>query len=152
MARPQEASGHHKRGSYTSMTSVEWRLNAETFSRINQLLGPCRTDLFATRINTQLEGTLRLATWRVSEDVSEQEAYQRRLQSSLQELGVREPTPHINQLGLTRWVHWCFQRDLEPYTCDVKHFVNFLASLFNQGLQHRSVNTTHSAVSVFFIL
>ena len=36
-------------------TSAEWQLHAETFRKIAQRLGPCRTDLFATRINTQLE-------------------------------------------------------------------------------------------------
>ena len=47
-----------------------------------------------------------------------------------------------------RWTRWCLQRDLNPFSCGVKPFVNFIASLFQEGLQHRSVNTIRSAVSV----
>ena len=38
-------------------------------------------------------------------------------------------------------------RNVGPYACDVKFFVNFLAALFQQGLQHRTVNTIRSAIS-----
>lgn len=37
---------------------------------------------------------------------------------------------------------------LDPYACDVKFLVNFLAMLFQQGLQHRTVNTIRSAISM----
>ena len=36
-------------------TSAEWRLNPEIFRAISMQLGPCRVDLFATRLNAQLE-------------------------------------------------------------------------------------------------
>ena len=40
------------------------------------------------------------------------------------------------------------QRKINPFSATVAQFVNFLASLFEEGLQHRSVNTIRSAISV----
>ena len=42
-------------------TSAEWKLKVEAFHRICTYLGPCRTDLFATRLNNQLD---RYISWR----------------------------------------------------------------------------------------
>ena len=35
-------------------SSAEWKLNPAKFNMLAQVLGPCRVDLFATRLNTQL--------------------------------------------------------------------------------------------------
>ena len=45
------------------------------------------------------------------------------------------------QSAWARWERWCRQRDLDPYACDVKFFLDFLASLFEQELQHKTINT-----------
>ena len=42
-------------------TSAEWKLNARSFRKICMYLGPCRTDLFATRLNAQLDNYI---SWR----------------------------------------------------------------------------------------
>jgi len=42
-------------------TSAEWKLKVELFHRICAYLGPCRTDLFASRLNKQLD---RYISWR----------------------------------------------------------------------------------------
>jgi len=42
-------------------TSAEWMLNKEVFQMILQTLGPCKTDLFATRLNHQLPAYI---SWR----------------------------------------------------------------------------------------
>jgi len=42
-------------------TSAEWKLNAISFCKICTYLGPCRTDLFATRLNAQLDNYI---SWR----------------------------------------------------------------------------------------
>ena len=42
-------------------TSAEWKLNARSFRKICTYLGPCRTDLFATRLNAQLDNYI---SWR----------------------------------------------------------------------------------------
>ena len=46
------------------------------------------------------------------------------------------------------WHSWCLQRSLDPFLCSISHFVNFLAAQFERGLQHRSINTIRSAISV----
>ena len=48
----------------------------------------------------------------------------------------------------TKWSGWCNARGLNPFSCDVKHFLDFLSKLFNSGLQHRSINVIRSAVSI----
>ena len=82
------------------------------------------------------------------------------IRDRLQTEGISEEAAHLvskawsrgtnsaYQLAWTRWERWCLSRDPDSYTCDVKFFINFLASLFEQGLQHRTVNTICSAFSV----
>lgn len=47
--------------SRTIRSVAEWRLHQGTFRQITQTLGKCEVDLFATRLNTQLE---RFVSWR----------------------------------------------------------------------------------------
>jgi len=42
-------------------TSAEWKLHPETFSLVQQVLGPCQVDLFATRLNHQMA---KYVSWR----------------------------------------------------------------------------------------
>ena len=41
--------------SQTMQSSAEWMLNAQVFKCIMQVMGPCQIDLFATRLNHQLD-------------------------------------------------------------------------------------------------
>jgi len=43
------------------LTSAEWKLHEEIFHRVCYCLGPCRVDLFATRLNHQLDNYI---SWR----------------------------------------------------------------------------------------
>ena len=52
------------------------------------------------------------------------------------------------QSGWTKWASWCAERKVDPISGDVQHFIDFLAELYEQGLQHRSINTIRSAVSM----
>ena len=52
------------------------------------------------------------------------------------------------QSGWTKWASWCAERKVDPISSDVQHFIDFLAELYEQGLQHRSINTIRSAVSM----
>ena len=47
--------------SRTIHPAAEWKLHQGTFWQITQTLGKCKVDLFATRLNTQLE---RFVSWR----------------------------------------------------------------------------------------
>ena len=52
------------------------------------------------------------------------------------------------QSAWSRWQHWCVKRGPDTFSASVTDFVNFLGSLFSEGLQYRSINTIRSAVSV----
>ena len=47
-----------------------------------------------------------------------------------------------------KWVSWCSEQRIDPFSCNVRPFLDFLASLYEKGLQHRTINTIHSAVSM----
>ena len=46
-----------------------------------------------------------------------------------------------------KWVCWCNQRDTNPISGSINEVVNFLADLFQQGYQYRSLNAYRSAIS-----
>ena len=39
-------------------------------------------------------------------------------------------------------------KENDPVSADVQYFLEFLTSLYDQGLQHQSINTIRSAVSM----
>ena len=47
-----------------------------------------------------------------------------------------------------RWSSWCVQRQEDPISCHLNHFFEFLAELFEAGLQYRTINVHRSAISV----
>ena len=59
--------------------------------------------------------------------------------------GWSKGTNATYQLG---WNSWCDEREIDPISCDMRCFLDFLAELFEQGMQHRSINTIRSAVSM----
>ena len=52
------------------------------------------------------------------------------------------------QSGWIKWTGWCSTRGLNPLSCSVQHFLDFLTELFDSGLQHRTINVVRSAVSM----
>ena len=48
--------------------------------------------------------------------------------------------------GWSRWASWCAKRQVDPVSAGTQHFLEFLAGLYDQGLQHRSINAIKSAV------
>ena len=46
-----------------------------------------------------------------------------------------------------KWDSWCSERDIDPISGDIAGVVNFLADLFHQGYQHRSLCNYRSAIS-----
>ena len=46
-----------------------------------------------------------------------------------------------------KWVSWCGERDCDPVSCPIGEVINFLAHLFEQGYQYRSINSYRSATS-----
>ena len=46
-----------------------------------------------------------------------------------------------------KWACWCSERDSDPISCPIGEVVNFLAHLFEQGYQYRSIKSYRSAIS-----
>ena len=46
-----------------------------------------------------------------------------------------------------KWVDWCDERNSDPVSGSISHVVNFLAHLFKEGYQYRSLNSYRSAIS-----
>ncbi len=88
------------------------------------------TDLFGRVHPLVINKRLQLAAWRVSGSRTLQEGFWSRLQTLSWQDGAR-----------------CSTRKINPFSSDVKDFLDFLADLLHQGLQHRSINTIRSAVS-----
>ena len=59
--------------------------------------------------------------------------------------GWSKGTNTTYESGWNKWRRWCLERGTNPFSCDIGLF---LAELFEQGLQHRSINTIRSAVSM----
>ena len=51
------------------------------------------------------------------------------------------------QSGWKRWGSWCQGRKIDPISGRVQPFLDFITSLFQEGLQYGSINTIRSAVS-----
>ena len=52
------------------------------------------------------------------------------------------------QSAWKRWCSWCAERKIDLLSCGVQPFLDFLADLFEQGLQHRTINLIRSAISM----
>ena len=59
--------------------------------------------------------------------------------------GWSKGTNATYQSGWSKWAGWCDSREIDSISCNVK---DFLTDLFEQGMQHRSINTIRSAVSM----
>ena len=46
-----------------------------------------------------------------------------------------------------KWVSWCGEQDCDPISCPIGEVINFLAHLFEQGYQYRSISAYRSAIS-----
>ena len=68
--------------------------------------------------------------------------------STLITAGWSKGTNSAYQSAWSKWHDWCIQRHLDPFSTSVSSFANFLASLYANGLQYRTINTVRSAVSV----
>ena len=51
------------------------------------------------------------------------------------------------QAGWKRWSCWCQGRQVDPVSCGIQPFLEFITSLFKEGLEYRIINFIRSAVS-----
>ena len=62
--------------------------------------------------------------------------------------GWNKATNSAYQSSWQRWNRWCAGRRIDPFSCHVQQFLDFLADLYEEGLEHRTVNSIRSAVSM----
>ena len=67
--------------------------------------------------------------------------------SSLLLASWREKSGRTYDSLFGKWASWCVERDIDPISGDITGVVNFLADLFHQGYQHRSLCSYRSAIS-----
>ena len=108
---------------------TEWKLNAQVFQQIVGKFVTPEIDLFASRLNYQFNPyvswfDLILASWR----------------SSTQ----KQYLTYIH-----KWVKFCNSANLDIFTTEVTHILEFLTGLFNDGLGYSTINTARSALSTF---
>ena len=57
-------------------------------------------------------------------------------------------TNTVYQSAWRKWCSWCSGEHIDPLSGGVNALANYLAKLFSDGLQHRSINTARSAISM----
>ena len=53
----------------------------------------------------------------------------------------RQKSSRTYDLLFGKWASWCSERDCDPISCPIGEVINFLAHLFEQGYQYRSINS-----------
>ena len=115
------------------------------------LLLPVHPDLLSDPFERKhpllLQHQLQLATWKVSGVSTVQQDFQRGPQNSSLQDGARAQIPltsPVEKGGIAGVV----EREVDPLSCGIQSFLEFLASLYEEGLQHQSINAIRSAVSM----
>ena len=67
--------------------------------------------------------------------------------STLLESAWRDKTKSTYESLFKRWDSWCKERDRNPIKGPITDILNFLAELFEQGYEYRSLNSYRSAIS-----
>ena len=60
---------------------------------------------------------------------------------------LREKSSKTYESQFQKWISWCSALSVNPISCPVSEVVNFMADLFIQGYQYRSLNAYWSAIS-----
>ena len=59
----------------------------------------------------------------------------------------RQKTAKSYDSLFNKWVRWCNERNSDPVSGDINEVINFLAALYDEGYQYRSLNAYRSAIS-----
>ena len=93
------------------------------------------------------KGQLQLAVWKVSSNVNQQKAFQVGLLNSFWQGGARPPIQLTSHRG-SGGIAGVLEEGLIPFHVMSESFLDFLADLYEEGLEHRTVNSIQSAVSM----
>ena len=53
------------------------------------------------------------------------------------------------ELAWNKWVSWCCQQQIDPVCAPLSGILNYLSTLFEKGLQYRTINSHRSAISAY---
>ena len=59
----------------------------------------------------------------------------------------REKSSKTYESQFQKWASWCGARSIDPISCPIGDVANFLAEMFSEGYQYRSINAYRSAIS-----
>ena len=48
-----------------------------------------------------------------------------------------------------KWVRWCYRKQIDPVCAPLSEILNYLSTLFENGLQYRPINSHRSAISAY---
>jgi len=48
-----------------------------------------------------------------------------------------------------KWSDWCCRKEIDPFGCNLKFILDFLAELFDLGFSYSSIGTHRSAISAY---
>ena len=68
--------------------------------------------------------------------------------SQLLAAGWSRGTNTAYQSAWKRWNSWCAEQQVDPLTCPIQPFLDFLTGLYKEGLQYCSINAIRSAISM----
>ena len=96
------------------------------------------------KVRVQVSNEWTVAAWSISGNDSQTRRFQQRLQTSSLHRGEKSQIKRMT-LSLVNGVACALNSD--PFSSDISATVNFLASLFEDGYQYRSINNYRSAIS-----
>ena len=50
-----------------------------------------------------------------------------------------------------KWVSWCCEREVNPFTSNIIEYLNFLAFLYEKAYEYSSINFYRSAISAYHV-
>ena len=59
----------------------------------------------------------------------------------------REKSSKTYESQFQKWTSWCDARSIDPISCPIGDVTNFLAEIFSERYQYRSINAYRSAIS-----
>ena len=121
------------------------RFPSDSSRQSNAVDRPIQQATFPSRSRTDATSRLEVIRHKQQAEGISREA------SQLLAAGWSKGTNTTYQSAWRRWDSWCSQRQIDPLSCAIQHFLEFLTSLFQEGLQYRTVNTIRSAVSMTHI-
>ena len=63
----------------------------------------------------------------------------------------REGTTNVYAGHWKKWNSWCSKREANPFNCHINLVIDYIAELFDKGLEYRTIGVIRSAISAYHI-